>query len=85
MMRSRLIYHPDIFACTCRECMAGYFAWCDSDATAVDYDKAKWARYESINPWLVAESQTRGYITFGDLLACGHSVNDLRSMMEVKA
>lgn len=74
-MRNRLIFHPDIFRCSCRECMTGYFAWCDS-APSTTHDASRWDRYD--NPSIKDAATARGYITNSDLLACGFSVNELR-------
>lgn len=74
---NRIAIKHDLFDCWCDGCMRAYFAWCDSRVT-FSYDLAKWERYD--NHAIKDAAQTRGYVTNGDLLACGHSVNQLRAL-----
>ncbi len=67
----------DFFACSCFDCRLAYFAWCDSKPS-IAWDSTKWERYN--NPAVKAASAGRGFVSNGDLLACGYSVNQLRGV-----
>lgn len=69
-----------IFDCRCDVCRVGYLVWCASE-TSARYDQAKWDRYN--NHAIKDAAWMRGYVTNGDLLACGHSLTEVRGLVEI--
>jgi ribosomal protein L37E len=67
----------NLFECRCSRCNASYHAWCDVQTT-VPFD-SRWARYDNWSVKTLAEK--RGFVSNGDLLACGYSINEIRDIV----